>query len=110
MPIRPENKARYPKDWKQIVARIRERSSNRCEFVIDGVRCPAIHGENHPITGAIVILTVAHLNHCPEDCSDENLLHACQRCHNRYDAPIRRKGIAARAKSARACGDLLESS
>jgi hypothetical protein len=33
-----------------------------------------------------VVLTVAHLNHRPEDCSDENLRAACQLCHNRYDA------------------------
>ena len=31
MPIRPENRARYPKDWKAIVAQVRERSGNRCE-------------------------------------------------------------------------------
>jgi len=31
MPIRPENRARYPKNWPEIVARIRERSGNRCE-------------------------------------------------------------------------------
>jgi hypothetical protein len=31
MPIRPENKARYPKDWKQISLRIRARADNKCE-------------------------------------------------------------------------------
>lgn len=31
MPIRPENKARYPKDWPAISAGIRERAGNRCE-------------------------------------------------------------------------------
>ena len=30
MPIRPENKARYPKDWKQISLRIRARADNKC--------------------------------------------------------------------------------
>ena len=31
MPIRPENKARYPRDWKQIRAAILERAGHRCE-------------------------------------------------------------------------------
>jgi hypothetical protein len=41
MPIRPENKARYPKNWKsEIVPRIRARSGNRCE-------CTGQCGEQH---------------------------------------------------------------
>jgi elongation factor P--beta-lysine ligase len=32
MPIRPENKDRYPKDWPEIRKRILERAKNRCEF------------------------------------------------------------------------------
>ena len=32
MPIKPENKDRYPKDWKQIRARILERAGNCCEW------------------------------------------------------------------------------
>ena len=31
MPIKPENRARYPKDWKAIVAQVRERSGDKCE-------------------------------------------------------------------------------
>ena len=71
MPIKPENKSRYPKNWKEIRARILERANNRCEFC--GV-------ENHtyrynPKTGkyAYIVLTIAHLDHIPENCSDENL-------------------------------------
>ena len=42
--------------------------------------------------GAIqVVLTVAHLDHTPEHCEDENLMAMCQRCHNVYDEPHRRK-------------------
>jgi len=33
-----------------------------------------------------IILTVAHLNHTPEDCRDRNLRALCQRCHFAYDA------------------------
>ena len=32
-----------------------------------------------------IVLTVAHLNHRPEDCRDSNLKAMCQRCHLRYD-------------------------
>jgi len=100
MPIRPENKARYPRDWKQISLRIRERAGNKCEDC--GV-------ENYSIReGVKIVLTVAHLDHQPENCADENLRAWCQRCHNRYDAPERRKGIKARRHQARALGDLLD--
>lgn len=87
MPILTENKAKYPKDWPAISDRIRfERAGSRCEMLtLDGERCTAQHGHRQPYTGAIVVLTVAHLNHKPEDCRDENLKAACQLCHNRYD-------------------------
>lgn len=31
MPIRPENRARYPKDWKAISLEVREAAGWRCE-------------------------------------------------------------------------------
>ena len=87
MPIKPENKERYPKDWKRIRERILRRANNRCEFC--GV-------ENHtcrlnPKTGkeAYIVLTIAHLDHIPEHCEEDNLRALCQRCHNRYDAKMR---------------------
>lgn len=86
MPIKPENKARYPKDWKTISERIRfDRAKNQCERIIDGTRCAAMNGQAHPITGSKVVLTVAHLDHTPEHCDDDNLMAMCQRCHLRYD-------------------------
>ena len=102
MPIRAENKSRYPKDWKAISARIRQRAGNRCE------ECGAENGKPHPLTGSRVVLTTAHLDHTPENCDPANLRAWCQRCHNRYDAPMRRAGIRQRARAALACGDLLE--
>lgn len=92
MPIRPENRNRYPKDWKQISEHIRfERAKGRCECEgqcqrgthLD--RCPNVHGRPAYGTGSIVVLTTAHLNHTPEDCRDENLLAMCQGCHLHYD-------------------------
>jgi 5-methylcytosine-specific restriction endonuclease McrA len=100
MPIRPENKDRYPKDWKQISLRIRQRAGNKCEDC--GV-------DNYSIRdGSKIILTVAHLDHTPENCSNENLRAWCQRCHNRYDAPVRRQGIKQRRREGLAIADLLE--
>ena len=89
-PIRREERRRYPPDWKAISARIRhERAHDRCEW------CGARNGEPHPVTRSIVVLTVAHLDHCPEHSEDANLAALCQLCHNRYDAPHRRAGIHA---------------
>lgn len=89
MPIKPENRNRYPKNWKQIRAAILDRAGNRCEFC--GV-------ENHtyrlnPKTGqqARIVLTIAHLDHTPEHCVPDNLRALCQRCHNAYDAEHRKQ-------------------
>lgn len=117
MPIKPENKARYPKDWPAISQRIRERAGQICEFCgvknyelgawisgrwwkahpkgnglhdwpRQGETFPCHYGDESPIWTKVkrVVLTVAHLNHQPEDCADENLKALCQRCHLVYDA------------------------
>ena len=79
MPIRPENKSRYPGNWKQIRLEILERAGHRCEFC--GIENYAIR-EN----GTRVILTIAHLDHIPENCDPSNLRALCQACHLKYDA------------------------
>lgn len=143
MPIRAENKARYPKEWKAISARIRERAGQKCE------KCNARNGELifrfcsedyhfqpsymteegevfHAETGnhlddvppclvtdvtngkwVRVVLTVAHLDHTPENCTDDNLRAWCQRCHNIYDMPMRKAGIKDRRTSSKAISDLF---
>ena len=54
MPIRPENRQRYPSDWKLRSRFIRHfRAKNRCEL------CDAKNHEPHPVTGSKVILTTA---------------------------------------------------
>lgn len=82
MPIKAENKARYPANWKEIRAAILERANNKCEFC--GI-------ENYTIrdNGSKVVLTIAHLDHTPENCTSENLRALCQKCHNTYDAKHR---------------------
>lgn len=91
-PIRPSQKARYPKDWPQISDRIKTtRAGGRCECAGEcgrgthAGRCPNLHGRPAYGTGSRVVLTTAHLNHTPEDCRDENLKAMCQGCHLHYD-------------------------
>lgn len=143
MPIRPENRARYPKDWPEISARIRQRANNRCEWCgienyalggrkLDGGWLPAVPlGDDGlrpiwPKPGEIawcgngrtegrarlkivrIVLTVAHLDHTPENCADENLKALCQRCHNTYDMKMRRAGTLLRRRNQQALGDLFE--
>lgn len=96
MPIRPENRTRYPADWPDISRRIRfERAQGRCEcdgrcgrpayhLAPDG-RCENMHGRPAIGTGSLVILTVAHLDHIPEHCDEDNLMAMCQACHLHYD-------------------------
>lgn len=92
MPIRPENKARYPADWEDISKRIRfGRAQSRCECEGEcgrGThqgRCTNRHGLKAYGTASTVILTVAHLDHTPEHCDDANLKAMCQGCHLHYD-------------------------
>ena len=37
-----------------------------------------------------IVLTIAHLNHTPEDCRPENLCALCQKCHLNYDQEYHR--------------------
>lgn len=98
MPIRPEERARYPSNWKEISWRIRnERAKNKCE------ECGADNGQPHPKTESMVVLTVAHLDHTPENADEANLKALCQLCHNQYDAAHR----AETRRSRKALGDLF---
>lgn len=81
MPISPENRQRYPKDWKLRSRFVRlYRAKNKCEW------CGAENGSPHPVTGSKVVLTTAHIyDHRPEAASLLNLAALCQRCHLRHD-------------------------
>ena len=100
MPIRPVNRRRYPPDWPAIAREVKDAAGWRCEGSPAYPDCRAAHGEPHPATGAVVVLTAAHLDHQPENNGEPgrrpNLRAWCQRCHNTYDAPMRAAGIKAR--------------
>jgi hypothetical protein len=111
MPIRPENRKRYPSNWKsEIRPAILQRAGNRCEGSPAYPDCRAINGHPHPVTGAKVRLTIGHLDHIPENCDPANLRAWCERCHNTYDAKHRAANRAAnRARSAKTTqADLFE--
>lgn len=79
----PMDRSLYPNDWEKISNRIRfERAGGVCEW------CGAVHGALHPVTGSRVVLTMAHLDHDPGNCDDDNLVALCQRCHLSYDAEL----------------------
>ncbi len=107
MPIRPENKDRYPADWKRIREQILLRAGNRCEGSPTYPDCRAANGEQHPVTRSRVVLTIAHLDHVPENCADENLRAWCQRCHVTYDAQHHSANARATRRRRRAAGDLF---
>lgn len=117
MPIRPENRSRYPKDWATvIVPAVRARSGDKCEcagqcgLVHEGGRCNALNYLPHPSTGSRVVLTVAHRHGVELESRDlDGMFHACQQCHNRYDAPMRRAGIQERARAALGIPDMFAS-
>lgn len=101
MPIRPENKKLYPKNWKQIRNDILVRANNKCEFCGvenhaegyrtksgDFVKSEGIQQEVDALDGEKIIkivLTIAHLDHNPQNNDYQNLRALCQRCHLRYD-------------------------
>ena len=118
MPIRPSEKARYPKNWLEIRQRILQRAGYRCEqcgvpnhawiwrdqkgkWHFAGKRALREAGFDKPPfrvactfedgrTGTIkvikIVLTIAHLDHVPENCDESNLRAWCQKCHLTYDA------------------------
>lgn len=137
MPIRPENRARYPRNWPTISGEVRERAQHACEWpgcgakqyavgnwqrrdgawrwipLMDdldvlsaagrGLRFPELtrwtYAEARQFAAellwdkgmdceppVVIVLTVAHLDHTPENCDLSNLRAWCQRHHLAYDA------------------------
>jgi hypothetical protein len=137
MPIKPENKGRYPANWKDIRASILARAKDCCEQckVPNGERIArgagvfentyqmndatvrsADNGESYgkvrmseyEVKNMVdIVLTIAHLDHVPENCAPENLKALCQRCHLRYDAQHHAETARATRKARMAVGDMF---
>ena len=56
-----------------------------------------------------IVLTVAHLDHQPENCSDSNLKAMCQRCHLRYDVKHHQANASATRRAKKQNGELFDS-
>jgi 5-methylcytosine-specific restriction endonuclease McrA len=139
MPIKPENKSRYPANWPEIRERILRRALHCCErcnapngtIIVRGIEKDAgtymndegkvFDAENGQYLGqwrmsdyccnakgVKIVLTIAHLNHIPEDCSDSNLKALCQRCHLAYDAAHHAETARATRRARKAIGDLFD--
>jgi hypothetical protein len=113
--IKKINRPRYPDNWKEISDRVRfSRAEGRCECRGEcGVdhrfgRCTAIHSQAHPTNEFKVSLATAHLDHNPENNSDDNLKAFCQACHLRYDRLHHRKERYKTRRSRKAYKDLFE--
>lgn len=149
MPIKPENRARYPKDWAEIRQRILARAGNACEQCgvenhalggrdRDGTWHPALPlgekllrlewpkpgteawcGHDMGIIGGKrriigdrlriirIVLTIAHLDHTPENCEESNLRALCQRCHLKYDHEHHMQNAHETRRKRKAVGDLF---
>jgi hypothetical protein len=163
MPIKPENRARYPADWPAISLAAKVRAGWKCQHPQCMARQYAVghwqlcrelgghasywlwvptHGNGpHDAAGQglgwpdlqrwafaearqfaaesfdanpllpkpiVIVLTVAHLNHQPEDCRPENLAAMCQRHHLAYDLQHHRQTAYATRKRVARTADLFE--
>ena len=98
----PFHAERYPADWNEISRAARERARWRCEF------CGAGQGSTNPDTGSHVVLTVAHMDHDPQNCAPGNLRALCQACHLRYDARFHANNAAATRREKRVAAGQIE--
>jgi len=137
MPIRDSEKARYPANWALISAALRKEVGNKCErcaapngevvargigpdldtYMLFGGQ--VYHADTGEYMGMArgseynaasmvkIVLTVAHLDHMPENNDRANLRVLCQRCHLRYDARHHAKNAATTRRARKANGDLF---
>ncbi len=136
MPIKPENAARYPKNWKELRAAVLERAHNRCEqcgvpnrecvYRTDDGHYILAGGETYDaVTGKYVgmtrgsemtdgrfikiVLTIAHLVHDHLETQDITQLRAwCQRCHLAYDHEHHQRNAHETRRNRKATGDLFK--
>jgi hypothetical protein len=76
----PIDYSEYHPKWRLISKLIRfTRAGNKCEW------CGAANRQPHPVTGSMVTLTVAHIDHDKTNNRFTNLAALCNGCHLRHD-------------------------
>lgn len=143
MPIKPENKGRYPANWNVIRDQILNRACHRCEccgapqygvgqwiddqFLLargavdyNRLQYALVHAaaraladqlnaaEQPAVKYIVIVLTIAHLDHQPENCGTANLRAWCQRCHLRYDTDHHQKNAPANRRACKKNFELSE--
>lgn len=138
MPIKPENRARYPANWKEIRASILARAGDCCEqckvpngkriargagpfagtFQVDtadvfdaetGEHITRVRMGDYQIKNMVtIVLTIAHLDHTPENCDPENLRALCQLHHLKHDAAHHAETARVTRRERLAIADLFE--
>lgn len=99
----PMQRHLYPQNWEQIAYQVKQKAEWKCEEC--GRECrrsgePVSEFTERIATGRLsecpvvaeflekptrFVLTVAHLDHRPENCQRSNLRALCVPCHCRYD-------------------------
>ena len=110
----PIDYKKYPDNWKLLRHKVLERAGNHCElcFVKNGIYgYRNIHGrfvylsnlkktaesivikdELYHVKKVLrIILTIHHIDYDINNNEMDNLIALCQRCHNKLDAPLRKK-------------------
>jgi len=100
--------SRYPGNWGEIALQIKESADWRCEECDRPCRRPGDRwlsfandllewgwSREEISKPQRFTLTVAHLDHTPENCDRANLKAMCAPCHLRYDAKHHAKSAAA---------------
>lgn len=126
----PMDKAKYPDNWKEISRGIRERDGWKCVWcglangvvgyrergrfvqLADcrencGMEIDAAIEDGYKVI--VIVLTVAHLDHNPQNCDPSNLVSLCQKCHLNYDQDhhLRNAKATRRAKRLRVQPELF---
>ncbi len=129
MPIKPENAARYPANWKELRAAVLARAGNCCEGSPAYPDCRVPNGwlrnnvtseitddgmladswelvDGNSVT--LIVLTIAHLEHDELETQDISRLRAwCQKCHLTYDAKHHAQNAYQTRRARKALGDLF---
>ena len=98
----PMDRTKYPAAWDEIARSVKDAAGWKCELCGRQCRFPGDPFDTHRRT-----LTTAHINHVEADCSDENLVALCPKCHLAYDQARKKLQRLARQRIARRKAETL---